>query len=182
MLYAGADTPHRSCGIALAEAFGRPTSAYQALRRGGLTGQGTCGAVVAGQLLLGEFLGDPDPTGAPTAALLDAIQRYDAAVAERLGVGETPDLRCAHLTAPLGDFRGPARHAHCTALVASVAEQVERQLHEAGISVEATPTTLNSGAVFDPRTDDLPSASGAVVRADATTRAGSGTAEPNSDQ
>ena len=38
VLYAGVATPHRSCGIALAETFGLPTPAYQALRRGGITG------------------------------------------------------------------------------------------------------------------------------------------------
>ncbi len=59
LLYAGERTPHRSCGIALAEAFDRPTAAYQSLRRGGITGQGTCGAVVGGQLLLGELLAHP---------------------------------------------------------------------------------------------------------------------------
>ena len=47
VLYEGKQTPHRSCGIALAEAFDRGTAAYQALRRGGLTGEGQCGAIVA---------------------------------------------------------------------------------------------------------------------------------------
>ena len=35
VLYEGVRTPHRSCGIALAETFGLATPAYQALRRGG---------------------------------------------------------------------------------------------------------------------------------------------------
>jgi hypothetical protein len=35
MLYEGARTPHRSCGIALAKAFGLPTRPYQATRRSG---------------------------------------------------------------------------------------------------------------------------------------------------
>ena len=39
VLYEGAVTAHRSCGIALAEAFDRPSAAYQSLRRGGITGQ-----------------------------------------------------------------------------------------------------------------------------------------------
>ena len=73
VLYDGVETPHRSCGIALAETFDRPTAAYQSLRRGGITGKGRCGAVVAGQLLLGELLGDPDPVGKVTPALKQAM-------------------------------------------------------------------------------------------------------------
>ena len=40
VLYEGTRTPHRSCGIALAETFSLPTPAYQALRRGGITARG----------------------------------------------------------------------------------------------------------------------------------------------
>jgi len=69
VLYEGVRTPHRSCGIALAETFGLATPAYQALRRGGITGQGACGAIRAGEQVLGELLGDPDPIGAVTPAL-----------------------------------------------------------------------------------------------------------------
>ena len=35
ILYEGQKTPHRSCGIALAETFNVPTAPYQSLRRGG---------------------------------------------------------------------------------------------------------------------------------------------------
>src|SRR5687767_4207090 len=73
VLYEGIRVPHRSCGIAIAETFGLPTQAYQALRRGGITGAGTCGALRAGEQVLGELLGDPDPTGAVTDALRAAI-------------------------------------------------------------------------------------------------------------
>ena len=100
VLYAGEETPHRSCGIALAEAFDRPTAAYQSLRRGGITGEGTCGAVVAGQLLLGEFLGDPDPTGKVTPALRGAMEVYLRRVRGELDRGESPDLVCKNMTAP----------------------------------------------------------------------------------
>ena len=110
VLYEGAQTPHRSCGIALAEAFDRPTAAYQSLRRGGITGDGTCGAIVAGRLLLGEYLGDPDPTGAVTPALREAVVRYQRRVADELDRGPSPDTICNHMPAPHGDFRGPARH------------------------------------------------------------------------
>jgi hypothetical protein len=54
VLYEGVRTPHRSCGIALAETFGLATPAYQALRRGGITGKGACGAIRAGEQVLGE--------------------------------------------------------------------------------------------------------------------------------
>src|SRR5215210_8543494 len=79
ILYEGVRTPHRSCGIAIAETFGLPTPAYQALRRGGITGKGTCGAIRAGEQVLGELLGDPSPTGVVTPELRGAITWYQAA-------------------------------------------------------------------------------------------------------
>jgi hypothetical protein len=139
VLYEGERTPHRSCGIALAEAFDRPTAAYQSLRRGGITGQGTCGAVVAGQLLLGEFLGDPDPKGAVTPALRAAMTRYLARVDAELDRGSSPTLICNDMTAPHGEFMGAARHHFCTAVVGQVAQLVDEILREHGIEHEATP-------------------------------------------
>jgi hypothetical protein len=136
LLYEGERTPHRSCGIALAETFGRPTAAYQSLRRGGITGRGTCGAVVAGQLLLGEFLGDPDPTGAVTPALKQAMDRYHQRAEQELDRGGSPTLICNDMTAAHGDFRGPARHRFCTGVVAQVAQLVDELLREQGITVE----------------------------------------------
>ena len=44
LLYEGKVVPHRSCGIALAETFNLPARPYQCLRRGGITGEGECGA------------------------------------------------------------------------------------------------------------------------------------------
>ncbi len=119
-LYEGVRTPHRSCGIALAETFGRATAPYQVLRRGGITGTGPCGALRAGEHILGELLGDPDPTGAVTPALRAAITWYQGAAAaiERGGV---PDVICANLVRPHGDFAGPARVQFCTHLAASAA-------------------------------------------------------------
>src|SRR5512146_1628055 len=78
-LYEGVRTPHRSCGIALAETFGLGTRPYQALRRGGITGEGECGAIRAGEQVLGELLGDPSPTGAVTDVLRDAVVWYQDA-------------------------------------------------------------------------------------------------------
>ena len=121
VLYEGVRTPHRSCGIALAETFGLPTRPYQALRRGGITGEGACGAIRAGEHVLGELLGDPSPTGAVTPALRAAITWYQAAAATRIDRGGAPDIVCNTLTRPLGDFAGPRRHAFCTVLAADAA-------------------------------------------------------------
>ena len=121
ILYDGTRVPHRSCGIALAETFDRPTPAYQSLRRGGITGHGLCGAVRAGEAVLGEVLGDPDPTGSVTPELRDAMIWYQQQVAKRIDKGASPDLICNNLTRPLGDFGGPGRHGFCTTLAAEVA-------------------------------------------------------------
>ena len=121
ILYEGEQVPHRSCGIALAETFGLPTRSYQALRRGGITGHGACGAIRAGEQVLGEVLGDPSPTGAVTDALRDAIEWYQAQVEECIDRGASPDIVCNNLTGQHGDFRGPARMRFCTHLAAQVA-------------------------------------------------------------
>ncbi len=120
VLYEGVRTPHRSCGIALAETFGLPTPAYQALRRGGITGKGDCGAIRAGEQVLGELLGDPSPTGAVTQVLRDAITWYQDAWHMRL-VPDQPTITCNDLVRPHGEFLGPARKAFCTSLAADVA-------------------------------------------------------------
>jgi hypothetical protein len=120
VLYEGVKTPHRSCGIALAETFDLPTRPYQALRRGGITGKGACGAIRAGEQVLGELLGDPDPTGAVTPALRSAIAWYQDAWLTRMRAGN-PDIVCDHLVRPHGDFAGPARKAFCTNIAADVA-------------------------------------------------------------
>src|SRR5512138_152030 len=96
LLYEGVRTPHRSCGIALAETFNLPTPAYQALRRGGITGKGSCGAIRAGEHVLGELLGDPDPTGAVTPTLREAVTWYQSAWQRRL-VPDQPDIICDNL-------------------------------------------------------------------------------------
>src|SRR3954463_7424953 len=120
VLYEGVRVPHRSCGIAIAETFGLPSRPYQALRRGGITGKGACGAIRAGEHVLGELLGDPDPGGAVTAELRSAISWFQEAWLARVRHGE-PDIVCDHLVRPHGDFMGPARKAFCTNLAAEVA-------------------------------------------------------------
>jgi hypothetical protein len=121
ILYEGVQVRHRSCGIALAETFGLPTRPYQVLRRGGITGEGACGAVRAGEHVLGELLGDPDPTGAVTDVLRAAISWYQGQIARRIDRGASADLVCNHLTRQHGDFHGPARMQFCTHLAAEVA-------------------------------------------------------------
>jgi hypothetical protein len=121
VLYEGTRVAHRSCGIALAETFNVPTRAYQALRRGGITGAGACGAIRAGEQVLGELLGDPSPTGAVTTELRDAVVWYQQVFPERLHTRGQPDIACNTLTRPRGDFMGPVRKAFCTNLAADVA-------------------------------------------------------------
>ncbi len=120
VLYEGVRTPHRSCGIAIAETFALPSRPYQALRRGGITGKGSCGAIRAGEQVLGELLGDPDPTGAVTPELRAAVAWFQDAWLARLRGGNA-DIVCDHLVRPHGDFTGPARKAFCTNLAADVA-------------------------------------------------------------
>ena len=139
VLYEGKQVAHRSCGIALAETFGARTAPYQALRRGGLTGEGTCGAIVAGQLLLGEIFGDPDPTGAPTPALREASVWYQAEIARRIDRGGQESTICNALTGRFPVFTSPERHAYCTDLVSTVAEVLAQAVLRFGGRVELTP-------------------------------------------
>jgi hypothetical protein len=141
VLYEGVRVPHRSCGIALAETFGLPTRPYQALRRGGLTGEGYCGSIKAGELVLGELLGDPDPAGPPTEALRRAARWYQDQVPRRFDRGPSPDYVCNNLTRPHGDFAGAARKAFCTDLTAEVAALTAEALvrFKPDLALEITP-------------------------------------------
>ena len=146
-LYEGKQVPHRSCGICLAETFNLPTAPYQALRRGGITGEGQCGAIKAGELILGQYFGDPDPTGMVTPKLREAILYYREQWQKRvpLGVGGkrnadgSVDIVCNHLTAPHGEFMGPQRHQFCTNIAATVAEVVAETLLKFGAKFEIRP-------------------------------------------
>lgn len=133
-LYDGVETPHRSCGIAIAETFQRATPAYQALRRGGITGEGQCGAIKAGELVLGELLGDPDPTGAVTDRLRSAMVRYQALWKARVDTGQANSIICNDLTGQFAEFRSPERHQFCTRLAATVAGCVAEALAEQGVA------------------------------------------------
>ena len=116
--------------MALAETFGLPTPSYQALRRGGITGEGACGSIAAGLLVLGELLGDPSPTGPVTPELRDGVSRYRALIAAR--IDGPAERSCNARTADLGPFTGPVRHGVCTALTATVAEAVATVLWDLG--------------------------------------------------
>jgi hypothetical protein len=144
VLYEGRLVAHRSCGIALAETFGLPSRPYQALRRGGITGEGECGAIKAGELVLGELLGDPDPRGAVTAPLRAAMTWYQRTIRERLAaraIVRSPDITCNTLTRRHGDFAAPARHAMCTSIAAEVAAVAAEAVlrHGGEISIEPLP-------------------------------------------
>lgn len=139
VLYWGKEVPHRSCGIAVAETFGVPTRPYQALRKGGIDGTGTCGAIVAGQLVLGELLGDPDPTGAVTPALRSAMDAYLAAVRVRVRRGASATLVCNDLTGQFPVFLSDDRLSFCTDIVVVVAGALAEVLLDHGVQVAPTP-------------------------------------------
>ncbi len=136
LLYEGKAVAHRSCGIALAETFGRRTQPYQALRKGGLTGEGMCGAITAGTLILGEVFGDPSPTGAATEELIAASARYRELWQAEVDLGRATSIVCNQLTAQFAQFRSEERHQFCTALAAATARCVAQVILEMGGSVE----------------------------------------------
>jgi hypothetical protein len=139
VLYEGKTVKHRSCGIALAETFNLPSRPYQALRRGGITGEGQCGAVKAGELILGEVFGDPDPAGGVTPVLRQAMVHYQQEIARRLDRGGAPDIVCNSLTRRFGDFTGEPRKAYCTSIAALVAEVLAEVILDHGGTFDVTP-------------------------------------------
>lgn len=135
-LYAGEITAHRSCGISLAELYGKNTPPYQSLRRGGITGHGQCGAIKAGELILGEIFGDPNPTGAVTDVLKSAMLRYRELWQERVDRGQSPTIICNDLTGQFHEFHSPERHAFCTQLAATVSGCIAQTLQEHNVEPE----------------------------------------------
>ena len=140
--YEGTILPHRSCGIALAETFGRATEPYQALRRGGITGQGECGTAVAGRMVLGEVLGDPDPGGATTPRLRVAMAELVARWGPRTGA--SCGASCNAMVEPFSDFRGVERKQFCTGLAAETAALVAETLLRNGVAVEVVSVEVSA--------------------------------------
>jgi hypothetical protein len=143
ILYEGKQVPHYSCGICLAATFGLPTRSYQALRRGGIHGEGECGAIVAGRLVLGHFMGDPDPTGPVREELREAMAFYQKLWLRRTEPGQAltrqikHDIICNTLVGHLADdFFGEERTGYCTRLSAEVAACVAETLEKFGVEVE----------------------------------------------
>jgi hypothetical protein len=156
ILYEGKRVPHYSCGICIAATFGLPTRPFQALRKGGATGEGECGAIYAGRLVLGYFLGDPDPTGALRPELLEAMKHYEQLWKERtepgqaLTRGDKPDIICNTLVGHLADdFWGEERMGHCTRLSAEVAACVAETLEKFGFPFEIEPVPGTTSADDD---------------------------------
>lgn len=147
ILYEGKQVAHRSCGICLAETFNLSTAPYQALRRGGITGEGECGAIKAGELVIGEYFGDPNPTGAVTPKLRQAMQYYREQWQKRANLGPgcsrrtdgSLDIVCNHLINPHGEFHGETRKEFCTNIAATVAELVAETLVTFDAKFEVTP-------------------------------------------
>ena len=142
VLYEGRQVSHRSCGIALAETFGLPSAPYQALRKGGITGAGECGAIKAGELVLGEILGDPDPAGPVTEELRLAAAAYRRLWTERVdrgAGGSTGSIICNDLTSPFEDFMGEPRQQFCTSIASTVAGAVAEILVRLEALEEVTP-------------------------------------------
>lgn len=138
-LYEGKETPHRSCGICLAETFNLETKPYQALRKGGITGEGQCGAIKAGELVLGEIFGDPNPTGKVTAKLQKAILRFNELYKQELDFGKSESIICNSLTGQFVEFHSTERHGFCTNLASGVAKIIAQILDEFGENFEITP-------------------------------------------
>jgi hypothetical protein len=139
VLYEGKQVAHRSCGMAVAETFDRDPRPYQALRRGGITGVGHCGAIVAGGLVLGEVFGFPESSAAVSPALREAMTRYQAEVAKRLPRGPGGTVVCNDLTSPFADFQSDGRKLMCTGLTSTVAEIVAGIILDLGGTLEPTP-------------------------------------------
>jgi hypothetical protein len=116
-----------------------PTRPYQALRRGGISGEGECGAIKAGELVLGELLGDPDPTARVTDALRRGLARYREVWRARLAGHVGPNIVCNTLTAPFADFQSAPRQAFCTRIASEVAAAVATALAEAGVAFSIEP-------------------------------------------
>ncbi len=134
-VYEGKEVPHHSCGIAIAVTFGLEPASYQSLRKGGITGKGECGAIKAGEMVLGEYLGDPNPTGAVTDALKEGMAEYRKMLAQE-GLEPLSNIVCDHLVRDYDDFWGDGRKAFCADLVEKVSGMVQRILEKRDVALK----------------------------------------------
>jgi hypothetical protein len=81
-------------------------------------------------MLLGELLGDADPTGPVTPELREAIIQFRTTLGPK--VSGALEQSCNLRTEPLGAFMGDERRAYCTALAGEVAAAVAGVLWDAG--------------------------------------------------
>jgi hypothetical protein len=139
LLYEGKQVPHRSCGMAIAEAFDRDPRPYHALRRGGVTGVGQCGAIVAGQLVLGEVFGYPDASAPTSIALRQAMTRFHEQVARKLPRGPGGTIVCNDIVSPFPDFSSDGRLLYCTVIASTVAEIVAEIIIDLGGTIDPKP-------------------------------------------
>jgi hypothetical protein len=144
ILYEGKLTPHRSCGVCLAETFGLPWRPYQALRRGGITGEGACGAIRAGEMILADLLGPERATDPVSEELKEAIRFYQARWKEHQARAGWTDTICNTLTAPFADFHGAERMCFCTSMAADAAELVAETLVRLGRPFEVEPFSASA--------------------------------------
>lgn len=144
ILYEGRIVAHRSCGICLAETFGLPWRPYEILRKGGLTGEGSCGAIRAGEMVIGELLAPEESTDPPPDRMRVATEFYQRRWRERAERDGWGDSICNTLTAPLGDFMGDRRKGFCTNLAAEAAEIAAEALIRAGYRPQIEPVRPES--------------------------------------
>jgi hypothetical protein len=146
-LYEGKLVPHHSCGVCMALTFNLPAGPYQALRRGGVTGDGECGAIKGCELVIGQYFGDTDPAGPVSPKFRSAMAHFRSQWEKRAPLGPggrrrpdgTLDIICNHLTGPQGDFAGENRHKFCLDLVATMAEILAETLLKFGATFEIKP-------------------------------------------
>ncbi len=149
ILYEGKLTPHRSCGVCLAETFGLPWRPYQSLRRGGITGEGACGAIRAGEMILGEILGPENPTDPVNERFKEAISYYQTRWKQIQARAGWSDTICNTLVAPFEDFKGPERTSFCTSMAADAAELVAETLVRIGEPFEIVPFKIPAAENFE---------------------------------
>lgn len=126
---------HYSCGITIGMTFGLDPKSYRSLRKGGILGFSECGALKAGEMVLGEFLGDPDPAGPVPERLLEAVTEYRQRLAD---AGYEPYGSCHTFTSRFAAFDSEERRSSCADLVEFVAGTVADILESSNVRCAIT--------------------------------------------